>query len=486
MKTLSRFFSLVLFLVLSANTVFADLSISNDELTMQPVSGVIHGETVKVYMTVRNSSDRDLIGVVKFFVNGEQIAIDQPVSVKSGGVPDEVFIDWVTAFGNHKVSAQIFTVKEGDDPANNYAEKSFFVDADGDSDGIGDFLDPDDDNDGLTDDEEILIGTNPKRYDSDSDGTNDRLDAFPLDLNEQIDTDGDGIGDNADLDDDNDGLPDSAEIEIGTDQLNPDTDGDGVEFCNDLFDKFPLDSSECLDTDGDGIGDNSDKFPSDSTEWSDCDDDGVGDNEDFDDDNDGTPDFADALPCNSDEIKDCDGDGIGDNEDSDDDNDGVLDSEDAFSCDVTEWIDSDHDGLGDNADPNDKNQGPVPVFEGDRVVIVNKEVLFDASKSSDVDGEVVVFVWDFGDDSAIVENAKATHIYQKIGEYVVNLKITDDAGESRVKEAIIVVENSLLLENILLWLMIFLLLIFLLIFWKTVQHKKQLIGKKLKRKKAKK
>jgi hypothetical protein len=34
-------------------------------------------------------------------------------------------------------------------------------------------------------------------------------DAFPLDPTETTDTDGDGIGDNADTDDDNDGVPDS-------------------------------------------------------------------------------------------------------------------------------------------------------------------------------------------------------------------------------------------------------------------------------------
>ena len=97
---------------------------------------------------------------------------------------------------------------------------------------------------------------------------------------------------------------------------------------------------------------------------------------------------------------------------------------------------------------------------------------FDASKSSDADGKITAFVWDFGDNTAIVENAKATHIFTQIGEYLVKLKVTDDAGESRVKEAVVVVENSPWLEQALLWLMILLLLIFLYIFWKTVQHKK--------------
>jgi len=44
--------------------------------------------------------------------------------------------------------------------------------------------------------------------DSDGDGIPDDEDAFPSDPNETVDTDGDGIGNNADLDDDGDGVPD--------------------------------------------------------------------------------------------------------------------------------------------------------------------------------------------------------------------------------------------------------------------------------------
>jgi hypothetical protein len=67
--------------------------------------------------------------------------------------------------------------------------------------------------------------------DSDGDGVPDSIDAFPNDPNESIDTDKDGIGNNADLDDDNDGMPDSWEIASGLNPLvndaNLDKDGDG-------------------------------------------------------------------------------------------------------------------------------------------------------------------------------------------------------------------------------------------------------------------
>ncbi|MCK5772935.1 MAG: hypothetical protein KAH57_04035 [Thermoplasmata archaeon] len=68
--------------------------------------------------------------------------------------------------------------------------------------------------------------------DSDGDGVPDESDDFPNDPNETTDTDGDGIGNNADTDDDNDGMPDSWELEYGLDSLDPadfdqDPDGDG-------------------------------------------------------------------------------------------------------------------------------------------------------------------------------------------------------------------------------------------------------------------
>jgi uncharacterized protein (DUF1800 family)/Leucine-rich repeat (LRR) protein len=51
-------------------------------------------------------------------------------------------------------------------------------------------------------------GTDPLNTDEDGDSVPDAMDALPLDPNETIDSDNDGIGDNADTDDDNDGILD--------------------------------------------------------------------------------------------------------------------------------------------------------------------------------------------------------------------------------------------------------------------------------------
>ena len=146
-----------------------------------------------------------------------------------------------------------------------------------DGDRTPDFLDDDDDNDGIIDhidrcDYGLLNWISTKSNDWDEDGCEDTLedddddndgfldteDHLPLDPTEWLDTDGDGIGNNADTDDDGDGIPDLEEQKMGLDPLVADYDGDGY---NDSVDVFPKDPSEWLDTDGDGTGDNSDKFP---------------------------------------------------------------------------------------------------------------------------------------------------------------------------------------------------------------------------------
>ena len=71
--------------------------------------------------------------------------------------------------------------------------------------------------------------------DDDNDGTPDSDDAFPLDPSETLDTDNDGIGNNTDTDDDGDGMPDSWEGSHGLNSLDSgdaSLDADGDGFSN--------------------------------------------------------------------------------------------------------------------------------------------------------------------------------------------------------------------------------------------------------------
>ena len=156
----------------------------------------------------------------------------------------------------------------------------------------------------------------PATADADSDGIPDTLDDFPTDDSEFLDSDGDGIGNNADEDDD----------------------GDGV---LDIEDAVPLDPSDSHDNDGDGIGNN----------------------EDLDDDNDGVRDIVDAFPFDANESLDTDGDGIGNWEDKDDDGDGVPDVADAFPLHAKKSLDTDGDGIDDETDWDDDNDGRHDRFD---------------------------------------------------------------------------------------------------------------------------
>ena len=161
-------------------------------------------------------------------------------------------------------------------------------DLDGDNQGSN--SDPDDDGDGWSDSDELSIcGTDPRDPQSipddfdgdricdnlDDDDDNDVVldcdDAFPFDPTETKDTDGDGQGDGDDTDDDNDGWPDSTEAvcetsPIASSEVPDDFDGD---LTCDLIDP---------DDDNDGVIDSEDAFPYDSSEWVDRNSDGKGDN----------------------------------------------------------------------------------------------------------------------------------------------------------------------------------------------------------------
>jgi len=100
---------------------------------------------------------------------------------------------------------------------------------------------------------------NDRDPDNDNDGVPDGEDAFPLEPEEWADRDHDLIGDNLDADIDGDGKADDRNGNDIPDCEEMDIDGDGVPRANAVpWDAFPWDPKEQRDTDGDGIGDNAD------------------------------------------------------------------------------------------------------------------------------------------------------------------------------------------------------------------------------------
>jgi N-acetylmuramoyl-L-alanine amidase/PKD repeat protein len=75
----------------------------------------------------------------------------------------------------------------------------------------------------------------------------------------------------------------------------------------------------------------------------------------------------------------------------------------------------------------ESNQIPTADPGGPYTALVGQEITFDGSGSSDSDGEIVQYTWDFGDDSAGSE-VSPVHAYAEAGEYTLSLIVEDDNG----------------------------------------------------------
>jgi hypothetical protein len=153
-------------------------------------------------------------------------------------------------------------------------------------------------------------------------------DKFPDDVSQWGDIDGDGYGDNQ-----NGTNPDAFPTDA-TQWSDADGDGYGDNPAGRLYDLFPENPTQWLDEDGDGFGDNqsgTDADPYlndlDNDGYNDSIDILPRLSSPGDLDNDGCMDEEDVFPTNSLECLDTDGDGIGNNADADDDNDGWTDAD---------------------------------------------------------------------------------------------------------------------------------------------------------------
>jgi hypothetical protein len=107
------------------------------------------------------------------------------------------------------------------------------------------------------------------------------------------------------------------------------------------------------------------------------------DDADIDDDNDGVFDTVDAFPLNSSETVETDGDGVGNNTDTNDDNNSALDANDLFPLDASETIDTDGDGTGNNADTDDDGDEVSDIQE-----ILNGTSPLNSDTDGDGDGAI--------------------------------------------------------------------------------------------------
>ena len=227
--------------VLAANIGFVSSNIwlSDSELLV--------GDQVKIYSVIVNDSDEPLTGEMVFYDNN--VAIGDALSFNLGafGASKVISTDWSATFGEHRFKAEIVNAYS----INNDGSQELLDESQMSQTTEITYVDVDTDSDKLPDKKEAEKGTDPNDPDSDGDGELDGIDPNPLDARvfAGSDADGDGQSDLVDSDIDNDGLFNWEEEILGTDPKKYDTDGDGV---GDKDDFYPVDPSR-WEKEGDDI-----------------------------------------------------------------------------------------------------------------------------------------------------------------------------------------------------------------------------------------
>jgi hypothetical protein len=86
--------------------------------------------------------------------------------------------------------------------------------------------------------------------------------------------------------------------------------------------------------------------------------------------------------------------------------------------------------VADNIMMKDPNTPPVAVIESENNGVINRDLYFNGWNSYDVDGRIVNWTWDFGDNSRSFDDYSVGHRYEKPGNYTVKLTVCDNRGDS--------------------------------------------------------
>jgi hypothetical protein len=169
MKKIGLFFLSLLFifwLPSRAQAAVADIAIDNNSITFSS-STFYSGDIVRIYARVRNLGDVDMQASVVFYNGSKVVGATQPVSLRVGGAPEEVFVDFLLP----STSFNIYAVLAGSVPADQNSSNDsamtvlYATILDADKDGVLDDVDNCRDN------------ANADQADLDNDGIGDACDS---------------------------------------------------------------------------------------------------------------------------------------------------------------------------------------------------------------------------------------------------------------------------------------------------------------------
>ena len=91
--------------------------------------------------------------------------------------------------------------------------------------------------------------------------------------------------------------------------------------------------------------------------------------------------------------------------------------------------------------PAQGNVPPVADAGPDQTIIAGESAQFDGSGSSDEDGTIASYHWDFGDGES-ADGVTVGHVYATAGQFTATLTVTDDAGDTATDTAVVTVETT--------------------------------------------
>lgn len=188
-RTLVPLFSALLLLgpVQSVSAALYDASISSNDITFSPEE-LILGDAVRIYATITNAGERDIEGTVSFYEDDTLIGT-KLFSIRANLRPEDAWVRWTPqVYGSRTIRVVVDNdpVYTDGTPANNTVSVTAFIDRDADQDGVPDQQDDDRDNDTILNRDEVTRGTDPVNRDTDGDGVDDAKDVFPLDAKRSV------------------------------------------------------------------------------------------------------------------------------------------------------------------------------------------------------------------------------------------------------------------------------------------------------------
>lgn len=94
-----------------------------------------------------------------------------------------------------------------------------------------------------------------------------------------------------------------------------------------------------------------------------------------------------------------------------------------------------------------ENQKPIAKPGGPYLMKLNQSITFDGSQSTDPDGTIIFYRWNFGDGSSQILDMTPKHTYTDPGVYMVTLTVVDDDGRSSMTNTTATIQSQIFINT---------------------------------------